>query len=286
MPDQEIKNGFHPHAPLPIDTRTCLFGVIGDPVGHSLSPVMHNAALAAMGYPGIYLAFQVSDPAGALSGMRAFRIRGLSVTIPHKIAVMEHLDEIDPLARRIGAVNTIVNRNGHLIGFNTDCYGAVAGLKAHTGLKDKQVAVLGAGGAARAVAFGLAAEGARVTIFNRSIQRAEALAQALHVPYCGMDCFDGRHMDIVVNTTSVGMTPRTEDTPIAVESLKAGMVVMDIVYNPLQTALLRAAAKKNCITIDGVAMFVHQGARQLELWTGRRAPVTVMRETVLKNLSA
>jgi shikimate dehydrogenase len=285
MPEKMVNNGNHNRWPLPIDARTSLFGVIGDPVGHSLSPAMHNAALGDMGYPGVYLAFRVADPAGALTGMRALGIRGLSVTIPHKIAVMDHLDEIDPLARRIGAVNTIVNRGGRLIGYNTDCYGAMAALKAETGLKDKQVAVLGAGGAARAVAFGLAAEGARVTIYNRSVERAEALGRALNAAYCGLDRFDSRS-DIVVNTTSVGMTPRMQDMPIPAESLKAGMVVMDIIYNPLQTALLRAAAQKGCTTIDGVAMFVYQGARQLELWTGRSAPVPVMRDTVLSILSA
>jgi shikimate dehydrogenase len=168
MPAKTTCDEKHRDALLPIDARTRLFGVIGNPVGHSLSPVMHNAALRAMGYPAVYLAFQVSDPANALAGMRALQIRGLSVTIPHKIAVMDYLDEIDLPARNIGAVNTVVNRNGRLLGFNTDCYGAVAALKERTGLEGKQVAVLGAGGAARAIAFGLAAEGARVTLYNRN----------------------------------------------------------------------------------------------------------------------
>jgi shikimate dehydrogenase len=246
---------------------------------------MHNAALAAMGYPAVYLAFQVTDPAAALAAVRALHIGGLSVTIPHKVAVMDGLDEIDPLALRIGAVNTIVNQQGRLLGLNTDCFGAVAALKEKTRLRDKQAAVIGAGGAARAVAFALASEGSRVTLYNRTAAHAKTLARALGVPYFGLDRFGRKHSDIVVNTTSVGMSPKIDELPVPAETLEAGMVVMDIVYNPLRTALLRAAAHKQCVAIDGAAMFVHQGARQLELWTGRAAPVDVMRRSVLKVLS-
>jgi shikimate dehydrogenase len=269
-----------------IDAKTRLFGVIGNPVTHSLSPVMHNAALAAMDYPAVYLAFQVHAAAGAAAAMRALNIKGLSVTIPHKVDIMPYLDEIDPLARAIGAVNTVVNRNGRLLGTNTDCHGALAALEEHTTLKNRSAALLGAGGAARAVGFGLLDAGARVTVFNRGIQRGRALADSLGVPFYPLDQFGDHPMDIVINTTSAGMTPLTTAMPVAAETLAARMVVMDIVYNPLETALLRTARARGCTTIDGVAMFVHQGVRQLALWTDRQPPVAVMRQAVLNALTA
>ena len=269
-----------------IDSRTQLFGVIGNPVGHSLSPTMHNAALQAMAYPGVYLAFQVADVHGALAGVRALNISGLSVTIPHKVAVMEGLDEIDDLARHIGAVNTVVNRSGYLMGFNTDCFGAVAALKEKTGLQGRQVALLGAGGAARAIGFGLLAEGARVTVYNRSVTRGRQLAQALQVGFMPLERFGSGAAEIVINTTAVGMLPNRDVMPVPPETLQAGMLVMDIVYNPLDTKLLKAARSQGCTAIDGVSMFVLQGARQLKLWTGQPAPVEIMRQAVLKALAA
>ncbi|MBR9980638.1 MAG: shikimate dehydrogenase [Desulfatitalea sp.] len=278
-------HGVCPQGTVPaIDTRTRLFGVIGAPVGHSLSPAMHNAALQAMGYGAVYLAFHVTDPAGALAGMRALGIGGLSITIPHKVAIIDSLDELDPLAHRIGAVNTVVPRDGLLIGFNTDCFGAVAALKETIDPAGQQVALLGAGGAARAVGFGLMDAGARVTLFNRSAGRGDDLARTL-----GVDCHplnELRHhqADILINTTSLGMRPETARTPVPPNCLRPGMVVMDIVYNPLETRLLRDARAAGCDTIDGVAMFVYQGARQIELWTGRTAPVDIMRRAVLAGL--
>jgi shikimate dehydrogenase len=268
-----------------IDARTRLFGVIGAPVAHSLGPAMHNAALRAMGYPAVYMAFHVTDPAGAITGMRSLGIGGLSVTIPHKVAVMDHLDEMDDAARRIGAVNTVVHRDGRLIGFNTDCFGAVAALKEQTGLAGKTVALVGAGGAARAVGFGLIAEGARVALVNRGAERGRSLARALNADYYPLAQAGQAGAEILINTTSVGMTPDTDRSPVPARALKAGMVVMDIVYNPLETRLLADAREAGCTTIDGVAMFVYQGARQLELWTGQAPPVAVMRQAVLEALA-
>lgn len=267
-----------------ITTQTTLFGVIGDPVGHSLGPAMHNAALKAMGYPAVYLAFHVTDVAGAITAVRSLKISGLSVTIPHKVAVMGCLDEIDDLARQIGAVNTVVNRDGCLEGVNTDCFGAVSALAEKTDLVDKSVAVLGAGGAARAVGFGLAAKGARLTILNRNVERGQKLAQDLRAGFAPLAEFDQCQADIVVNTTSVGMTPHAEALPIPAQALAAHMVVMDIVYNPLETALIGAARAKGCEVVDGLAMFVYQGVRQLELWTGQKAPMEIMRQAVLDAL--
>ena len=269
---------------MTITTDTQLLGVIGHPVRHSLGPAMHNAALAHLRINAVYLAFDAENPAEAMAGMRGLNIRGLSVTIPHKVAVMAHLDAVDALARQIGAVNTVTNENGRLVGTNTDCHGAVAALKSKGSLDGKRVAVLGAGGAARALGFGLAAENARITIYNRDAQKGARLAAALDAAFHPLNAFHGRDADIVVNTTPVGMHPKNDDLPIPPDTLRPGLLVMDMVYNPLQTALLEAAAQRGCDTLDGTHMFVLQGARQFELWTGRPAPTTVMRDTVLAAL--
>jgi len=249
---------------------------------------MHNAALQAMGYPAVYLAFKVDDPAGAVTAVRALGLGGLSVTIPHKVSIMDHLDQIDPLARQIGAVNTVVNRSGVLTGYNTDCYGAMAALKEKTGLTGKRAVILGAGGAARAVGFGLKSEGAQVVIYNRNADRGRALAKALDAEFRPWeDLVDLRDLgdaaldaDLVINTTSVGMVPNVEDSPLPDKALARHMVVMDIVYTPLETRLLRNAGAAGCLTVDGLTMFILQGVRQLQLWTGQQPPMTTMRQSV------
>jgi shikimate dehydrogenase len=257
-----------------------IFAVFGNPVMHSLSPVMHNAAFAATGYNGVYAAIRVKDIRLAVSGMRALGLRGASITIPHKESVLACLDYIDPAARRIKAVNTVVNDGGSLKGFNTDCDGATQALAEKIPVKGRHVAVIGAGGAARAVAFGVAGQGARATIFNRSRDKGEALAADLGVDFKPLSEFTAEGCDILVNTTPLGMLPQREDTPVPVEKLRPGLVVMDIVYNPLKTRLLREAEAAGCTTIDGVSMFVRQGVRQFELWTGLAAPVEIMRMAV------
>lgn len=269
---------------MKVDGTTQIYGIMGNPVAHSLSPAMHNAALAAMAYPAIYLAFRVNDAAAAMAAMRALNIRGLSVTIPHKVDIMAHLNEIDELAMKIGAVNTVVNQKGRLKGYNTDCTGAAAALQKHIEIKNKRVTLVGAGGAARAVAFGLVSRGAKITVFNRSADRGRALAEAIKADYAPLSDLAHHEGDIVINTTSVGMHPHTDVSPIPAHCLSANMVVMDIVYNPLETALLNIARSKGCKVIDGTAMFVLQGQEQLALWTGRRPPVEVMRQAVLNAL--
>jgi shikimate dehydrogenase len=268
-----------------IDADTSLFGLIGNPVAHSLSPVMHNQAFAATGYNGIYLAFRVTDPGTAMKGIAALNFKGVSVTLPHKVAVMEYLDEVDETAARIGAVNTIVNNQGRLIGYNTDCAGALEALRTRTSIKDKSVALIGAGGAARAIGFGLVAAGGCVTILNRTRVSGERLAADLQAQFLPLDKWASNHYEILINTTPMGMHPETDATPIPKEGLSKDMVVMDIVYNPLETRFLKEAAASGCGIINGVDMFVFQGAQQFELWTGKKAPVEGMRKAVIEALA-
>jgi shikimate dehydrogenase len=269
---------------LGIDSNAKLYGVIGNPVAHSLSPVMHNVAFGHTGHNGVYVALHVSDLAGAVTGIRALNIRGCSVTLPYKVAVMNLLDHVDPVARQIGAVNTIVNDDGRLHGFNSDSPGAMAALLEKTPVASRRVAVVGAGGAARALAHGVKAYGARLTIVNRSPERGRQLAEELGGDFCPLNDFSGAGVDILANTTSVGMTPQTDQMPVTHACLRPGMTVMDIIYNPLETKLLRAAREAGCTVVDGVAMFVHQGAIQFERWTGKKAPVQLMKKTVLAAL--
>lgn len=270
----------------PISAHTTVFAVIGNPVAHSLSPLMHNAALQAAGIDAVYLAFAVTDLAGAVAGIRALSIRGVSVTIPHKEAIITFMDDLDPLAERIGAVNTIDNRDGQLIGYNTDAAGAMSALSDVMDVSNADVAVIGAGGAARAIGFAVREAGGRVTILNRSIENGERLAKEIRAAFRPLTDFLGRDYGALVNTTPVGMHPNIGETPILETELEPGTVVMDIVYNPLKTRLLTIAEKRGCRTIDGLSMFVRQGAAQFELWTGQKAPVDLMARTVRAALEA
>ncbi len=268
-----------------IDTGTALYCVLGDPVAHSLSPVMHNRAFAHSHLNAIYLAFKVTDLEAALTSIRSLGIKGASITLPHKSRVMEFLDETDKAAADIGAVNTIINANGRLIGKNSDSSGAMDALQEQTIIERKRVLILGAGGAARAIGFGIHGSGGTVTITNRSAEKGKKLAADLggaFLPFRDMP--DGR-FDILINTTPVGMHPGIDASPVPLELLKSEMVVMDIVYNPLETRLLKEASRIGCKTIDGLAMFVNQGARQFEWWTGEKAPVAVMKQAVMDCLN-
>lgn len=253
---------------------------MGYPVGHSLSPVMHNAAFAEKGLNAVYLAFETKDMVGCITGMRALGIRGMSVTIPHKSEVMPLLDEVDGLAKRIGAVNTICNDSGRLVGYNTDAVGAIRALEEKVELTGKSCTILGAGGAARAIGFILKENSVEVKVANRSPERGRALARSLKCQYLTLDQLGEISVDIVINTTPVGMAPLTDQCPLPEQSLTEGMVVMDIIYNPIETMLLTIARARGCVTINGVGMFIHQGAEQFRLWTGLEAPIATMRRTV------
>ena len=246
---------------------------------------MHNHAFAAIGYNGAYVAFRVEDVAGAVTGIKALGICGASITIPHKISIMQHLDHIEENAINIGAVNTVLNRDGVLYGYNSDCLGAVRTLLEKTSIKGKNVWIFGAGGAARAIGFGILSEGGKVTILNRTIDKGERLANDLAAEFIPLTEEIKLYCDILINTTPLGMIPHTDTTPVSSRQLKKDMVVMDIVYNPLKTKLLNEADKAGCITIDGAAMFVYQGAFQFELWTGKKAPIAEMKQVVLEALA-
>ena len=269
-----------------IDQHTVLYGVVGWPTGHSLSPAMHNAAFAAAGINGVYLAFAVRDIAGCMAGIRALGIRGLSVTIPHKSAVIPHLDDLDERAKEIGAVNTVVNRDGRLIGYNTDAAGALKALEERISLAGRRCVILGAGGAARAIAFALRDKVAAITVANRSPDRGRALAQSLGCSFISLDELKGVQADLLIQTTPVGMAPGDRACPISEQILKEGMAVMDIIYNPLETKLLAMARSRGCVTIAGLSMFIHQGAEQFRLWTGGEPPTQAMMRAVLELLSS
>ncbi len=269
------------------DAKTQLCGIIGNPVEHSLSPAMHNAAFERLGLNYAYLAFRVEDVEGAIRAVRALGIRGLSVTVPHKVSVIPHLDEIDPVARSIGAVNTVVNDAGRLKGLNTDWTGFVRSLEAHVPAAGRRVALLGAGGAARAIAFGLKAKGASLTILNRAeeIEMARSLAAEIGCPHGDLGRLDAVDAaDIVVNATSVGMAPLEDRTVVDPARLRPEQVVIDIVYNPMETRFLREAKARGCRTVPGCEMLLLQGVTQFELWTGKPAPVDLMRSILLERL--
>lgn len=260
-----------------IGPRTQLCGVILHPAGHTRSPAMHNAAFAALGIDAIYLAFDVA-PAGlaaALAGARALGVRQFAVSIPHKEAVIPHLDAIDATARRIGAVNTITRDGDRLLGANTDWLGVVRALERETELAGRDAIVLGAGGAARAAVFGLLERGARVRVLNRTRARAEQVAAELGASGAGaLTDLAGLGCDVLVNTTSVGL--REDASPVAAEAIPKDAVVLDAVYDPMRTRLLRDAEARGARGVAGKWWLVHQAAAQFELWTGREAPIEAM----------
>jgi shikimate dehydrogenase len=268
-----------------INGYTKIFGILGRPVTHSLSPAMHNAAFQHLGINAVYVAFPVTDLPQAVSGLRGLAIGGVSVTIPFKEEIIPLIDALAPQAAEIGAVNTVVNRNGRLTGYNTDCQGAVTALQAKINPKGQHVLILGAGGASRAIAYGIIQAGGRVTLTDVDQPRAAALVKDLGGDAIPLDTVGDCPATILVNATPVGMTPDIDGIPIAPELLARYEVVMDIVYQPLQTRLLKEAQARGCATIDGLQMLIHQATAQFELWTARQAPVEVMAQAAYRALA-
>ncbi|MDO9229842.1 MAG: shikimate dehydrogenase [Syntrophales bacterium] len=271
-------------APTPDQERGGLFAIFGNPLGQSLSPLMLNAAFAEMGLTARYGVCQTGDAAEAVRWIREMDLRGASVTLPLKETVMPFLDEVDRNAREIGAVNTIVHRDGRLRGYNTDSPGLVRDLEEWIGISGKTFVVLGAGGAARAALFSLLQAGGTPVVVNRTPERAEALAGRFGcrwVPITEIGCLQA---DCLINTTPVGMFPEADRTPLPKRELARFPRVMDMIYNPNKTRLLREAGAAGCIVRSGVGMFVHQGAEQFRLWTGMEPPRERMRQAVLERL--
>ncbi|MBU4232394.1 MAG: shikimate dehydrogenase [Proteobacteria bacterium] len=269
-----------------INGQTKIFGILGRPVAHSLSPVMHNAAFRHLGINAAYVAFPVTDFRKAVSGLRGLGICGVSVTIPFKEEIIPLIDELDPQAATIGAVNTVVNRDGRLTGYNTDWLGAVTALTAKVSLKSRHVLILGAGGASRAIAYGIIQAGGRVSLTDIDAARAAALVHDLGAQAIPPEALETCDATILVNATPVGMTPDVDGIPIDPDLLGRFGVVMDIVYQPLQTRLLREAEAHGCATIDGLQMLIHQATAQFELWTGKEAPAEVMARAAYQALGA
>jgi shikimate dehydrogenase len=267
-----------------LDAHTVLYGVLGSPVRHSLSPAIHNAAFEATGLNRVYLAFETKDLPGALAGAKALSFGGLSITLPFKSAIIPLLDQLASLAERIGAVNTIRNEGGKLIGYNTDGSGALRALEAVTDVSGKRCLLVGAGGAARAIGYVLSRRRVEIVVANRSADRGKSLAAFLGGRYIPLAEANRIEADVLIQTTSVGMLPLTDQVPVSLEALREGMVVMDVVYNPLKTKLLRLAEERGCMTVNGLDMFIYQGAEQFRLWTGLEPPVGIMREAARKNL--
>lgn len=278
-----------------IKGSTNIVGLIGHPVEHSFSPPMHNAAFAELGLDYAYVAFDVNpdDLKSAVDGAKSLNIKGFNVTIPHKIEVMQYLDELDEVARLIGAVNTIDFKN--LKGYNTDGIGAVRAIEEVTSIKDKNVVVAGAGGASRAISFYLAKFGAgSMTILNRNANKAKDLAgdvlKSDLIGDVGADSISEidsylKDADILVDTTPLGMDPHINDEPIAKsDAMHDGLVVFDAVYNPNETVLLKEAIKAGVKPVYGIKMLLYQGAESFKIWTGRDAPIDVMQDALNKHL--
>ena len=264
-----------------LDHRTRVYGVIGNPIGHSLSPVMQNAGFQARRMNAVYLPFLVRDLKDFVGAIEALGIRGFSVTIPHKEQILKYLDDCDPLAEAIGAVNTVVVRaKGKLYGYNTDYVGVMRALEPRIALQDSRVLILGAGGAARAVAFALARAGSKLCIYSRRLPKAKVLAEAVGGEAVRRADLRRESFDAIVNATPVGMHPFDNDSPLEAEELNCGLV-FDTIYRPRETKLLQLAASRGIETVSGVEMFVAQGTAQWEIWTGQRPPADAMRRAVV-----
>jgi shikimate dehydrogenase len=273
-----------PAALTMIDGHTKIYGILGRPVAHSLSPAMHNAACRHLGINAAYVAFPVTDLPQAVAGLKGLGIAGVSVTIPFKEEIIPLIDALDPQAARIGAVNTVVNRNGRLTGYNTDWRGAVAALAAKISLEGRHVLILGAGGASRAVAFGIIQAGGRVSLTDVDQARAAALGKDLGGEAIPLDTLGECPASILVNATPVGMAPDVDGIPLSPDLLGRFEVVMDIVYQPLETRLLREAKSRGCAAIDGLQMLIQQGAAQFKLFTGQEAPADIMAQAAYEAL--
>jgi 3-dehydroquinate dehydratase / shikimate dehydrogenase len=276
----------HQYRAHELTKRSATYGVIGNPVSHSLSPLFHNTGFIEAKVDAVYLPFLVKDLRDFLKAVPEFGIRGFSVTIPHKQNIFRYLDECEPLAAQIGAVNTVVvRRDGSLAGSNTDYLGVLRALGKKIALRGSRALIFGAGGAARAAAFALVQAGANLAIYARRENAARELAKAVGAEVVARRLLRSASFDAIINTTPVGMHPHEGASPLLPSELNC-RVVLDMINRPQKTQLLKLAARKGIATIPGIKMLFAQGIAQWELWTGQRAPEAVMSRAVLKFLSA
>ena len=280
-----------------IGASTNILCVIGHPIEHSMSPIMHNAALNELSLDYIYMAYDIlpSELKKAILGFKKSNVKGINVTIPHKEKILNYIDELDPLSKQIGAVNTIKNEGGVLLGRNTDALGAKQALfDAGFKIEGKKALILGAGGAARAISFALSEEIDEIFIVNRTEERAIKLANELQektkIKASGME-MNGKTLrtlissvDILINTTPIGMYPKIDTSPISKDLLHENLFIFDIIYNPLQTRLLKDAKKVGSKTLNGLDMFINQGALAFEWWTSKKPNVKLMKEKIIEQL--
>lgn len=284
---------------MKITGKTKLIGIFGDPIDHSLSPHMHNAAFELLGLDYAYIPFHVSsdDLGNAVQSIRALKLRGVNVTVPHKVAVMEFLDELDEQAEHIGSVNTIVNDNGKLIGYNTDGRGYIKSLHEETDLNIEgiNVMIMGAGGSARSIVSALITKNPKeIVIVNRTLTRAEALAiefqkhtsttklKALSITD-GLFGHEIEETKLFINATTMGMLD-IDMPPIPLEHLQPSAIISDIVYSPINTPIIKEAEEMGFTVHRGIGMLVYQGAIGFELWTGEKAPADLMRKIALEHI--
>jgi 3-dehydroquinate dehydratase / shikimate dehydrogenase len=280
---EELKHLYRAHM---ITRRTQVYAVIGDPIGHSLSPLLHNTGFVARRLDAVYLPFLVHRLRDFLAAVPEFGVRGFSVTLPHKQTILRHLKECETLAADIGAVNTVVVRSdGELFGCNTDYVGVLRALEKKLRIRGSRVLIFGAGGSARAAAFALARGGAVVGICTRREKAAKELARAAGGEVVPRRALRTEFFDAILNSTPVGMHPQERVSPLAPGELHC-RIVMDLIYRPERTQLLKIAARKGIATVSGVDMFLAQGIAQWEIWTEKRAPERFMRRAVLNALRA
>jgi len=266
-----------------LDRKTRVYGIIGDPVRHSLSPAMHNAAFHAHRMNAVYIPFLVRNLRDFIAAIEPLGVAGFSVTLPHKETILRYLDRCDPIAAEIGAVNTVAVRAGKLVGYNTDHIGVLHALQARMRLRGSRVLIVGAGGGARAAAFALARARASVFITARRMRRAAELADAVHGETIEQRDVRRARFDAIVNATPVGMHPFAQDSPLDAPDLNC-RVVFDMIYRPRETRLLQLAAQRGIETIPGIEMLIGQGLAQWEIWTRKRAPASVMRRAAIRAL--
>ena len=269
-----------------IKANTSVCCLIGDPVEHSLSPLVHNTGYRVLGLNFVYIAFGVKNIKQAIDGIRGLGIRGVSITIPHKVSAMKYIDDIDDIAREVGAINTIVNDDGVLHGFNTDYGAALRALEEKTAIKGKKAVLLGAGGAALAIATGLKKRGAELVILDQPPEQAGRLAERVRAEdFGGLDRLSViASADILINATPVGMWPKVNESIVPKELIHSKLTVFDIVYNPIETRLIIEAKEVGCPIAYGHKMFLYQAAEQFELFTGHEPPLLEMEQALIKAL--